>query len=65
MEDFTTNGSSSAVEQRQIWPWQQHAILSNIGFFKKNFSTITMQPQENPTEGFLLKNLYCLELVCS
>ena len=35
MEDFTTNGSSSAVEQRQIWPWQQHAILNNIGFLKK------------------------------
>ena len=42
--------------------------LNNIGYLKEPFSTITMQPQENPArvlllldvnsiEGFLLKDL--------
>ena len=49
---------------------QDYAL--NYMFFKKAFSTITIQPQENParvllglhgnsTQGFFLKNLYCLE----
>ena len=49
---------------------QAYITLNNISSLKKTFSTITMQPQENParyllglhdssTEGFFLKNLIC------
>ena len=76
-----TWGSSSirpvAIPQRtmhvELYCAKLHLHSKQYRFFKKEaFSTITMQPRENParvllglhgdcTEGFLLNNLHCLE----
>ena len=56
------------------WTCIIHSKLYNYVLHKEPFSTITMQPQENParvflglhgssTEGLFLKNLYCLESI--